>query len=342
MGIQFCGTCGHPLIPNQLFCQHCGERVDDNATRAASLVEGSARATPGPTRYCGECGAFVGGQDPVCRRCGAPVEPAQRPAIDQSMSDAPTVRWTPPPSSGVQSNLYPGPPPGWASDYGHPQQTKLPGEPATFTTNVLLHPRTPPSSSAGRYGLSSPAQGSHSPLGLPPQKPPQPHWPLALAIILGVLAILVGSGGFLLLQHPDNHSQASKPTNTPGSTQATTLPGPTQVGLNEQTASDLIRQFYDDINNQRYDDAYDLFSKNYQQTQQSRQDFKDGFKTTIHDSILIDSTQRQPDGSVRVNVTLTAVDRKDGTDITTIYKGYYIVIKEDGLLRIDSGHLDPQ
>ncbi len=115
-------------------------------------------------------------------------------------------------------------------------------------------------------------------------------------------------------------------------------PSPTPVVLTPDTASALINQFYIDINNQQYDAAYDLLSTEYQQTQ-SRQNFKNGFSTTVQDTLNIQDTQMQPDGTIRVDLTLQAIDNKNGTDVTTNYTGYYIVELENGQLRIKSGHL---
>ena len=106
MAVQFCGTCGHPLIPEQLFCQHCGTRADENATRSGPPATPGIPVSSAGTLYCGECGALVGSQDRVCRRCGAPVEPPTGGVSDPSLSDAPTMMGTPPPAAYQAPQAY--------------------------------------------------------------------------------------------------------------------------------------------------------------------------------------------------------------------------------------------
>ncbi len=350
MGIQFCGVCGHPLIPHQLFCQHCGERVDEYSTRAAAPVATGVKATPGGTLYCGECGALVGSQDTVCRRCGAPVEPAQGIALGPSLSDEPTVGSVPPSAPDArQRSTYDGAPPSsvslhpagtpasWASPAGYPAQAGPPDEPPTFATNASLRPGGEARAGQRR---ATPAERARPPFMSPGSSPSNqrgPRWPLVLAVVLVALALIAGGGIFLLI----HQSGAGGHINTPTATTAPVTPSPTQVPLNGQTAQALIQQFYADINNKQYDAAYDLLSQQYQQTQ-SRQNFDSGFQNTIQDTLTILKTEMQSDGSVRVDVRLAALENKNGAQVTTNYAGFYIVIIENGQLRIQSGHLDPQ
>jgi hypothetical protein len=350
MSIQFCGRCGHPLIPNQLFCQHCGERVDEYSTRAAAPVVAGMKAASGGPLYCGECGTLIGSQDTVCRRCGAPVAPAQKLALDPPLDNEPTVGGIPPfaPDARQRStydemspssvSLHPaGTPASWASPAGYPAQARPLDDPPTFTTDTPLRPGSEAPAGQRRAIPAGRARPPFTPPGSAPSNQHGPRWPLVLAVVLVALALIAGGSVFLLLHQSNTGGQ----TNHPTATTAPITPSPTRVVLNGQTAGALIQQFYAYINNKQYDSAYDLLSQQYQQTQ-SRQNFDSGFQNTIQDTLTILKTATQSDGSVRVDVTLAALENKNGAQVTTNYAGFYIVIIEQGQLRIQSGHLDPQ
>lgn len=322
MAVQFCGTCGHPLIPDQLFCQHCGSRVDENATRAAPPAPAASSVSPGGTLYCGECGALVGSQDRVCRRCGAPVEPISGGVSDPSLSDVPTMMGTPPPPAYQPSPGGPQPPaPG-----STPQQPQ--GWGASY--NPGLYNESPTFTISGpRAGVQAPPYQPAGP-GVPPRQ--RQRWPLVLALVL-VALILIAGGGAVLAFHPfGGNPQTNNPTPTtaPGVTQTpgvTVTPSPTAVVLNPQTASALVQQYFAYINAKNYDAAYDLLSPEWQQTQ-SRQNFKDGFQNTIQDTLTIDNATQLANGTVEVDIHLTAQE----TGGTKNFSGYYIVTKENGKL----------
>ncbi|HEU5199055.1 MAG TPA: zinc ribbon domain-containing protein [Ktedonobacterales bacterium] len=344
MGIQFCGTCGQPLIPDQLFCQHCGSRADEFATRAAP-ASGSAQMPPGGMLYCGECGAAVSSRDTACRRCGAPLELIRNSFTTREGNDEPIVGGVPPYTQDRQSIAYQQPPSSspaslagkpasWASDYGSSARDYPPDDPPTFSTGVSSisrqsHPKGPPSAGA---------PPSFPNAYVPPRRP---RWPLILAVALVALALIVGGSIYLLANQQGTGGQTTRPTATPRGGQSTITPGPTEAALNGPNAQALINQFYTDINSKQLDAAYDLLSTNYQGTQ-SRENFKSGYQTTVSDTWTLGDTQTLSDGSIQVPITLTAIDNKNGTNVTTTYTGYYIVIKENGQLRIDQGNLTAQ
>lgn len=340
MAVQFCGTCGHPLIPDQLFCQHCGSRVDENATRSAQPVTPGIPVSSGGTLYCGECGALVGSQDRVCRRCGAPVEPSPGLVADSSLTDAPTMMGTPPPPAyqtlpNPRGQESPAPgyaaqqPPAWGASYS----PEPPHESATFTV-ADSRPGTPPPYPGA--GAQPPPYRTSGPGQAPRQRR---SWPLVLAVALVALALIVGGGLVLILHGPGGNPQgngitptASGTTQTPGTT---VTPSPTSVTLNITTAEALIQQYYDDINAGNYDAAYNLLAPEYQKNQ-SRQSFVNGFKTTRHDTLHIDNAVQQADGTVQVNIHLQA-EQTNGT--VKNFSGYYIVTQENGQLLILSARI---
>ncbi len=367
MSVQYCGTCGQPLISGQLFCQHCGSRVDENATRAAISVGPGSQPVSGGTLYCGQCGALVNSQDRSCRRCGAPVEPGPGLVSDPSLTDAPTMRATPiPPGyqapdptrtyagpapgsgparpAGWASAPGPGPaqPAGWASASAYGSQVERPDEAPTFATN-MPYAGTPPQVGRG----STPGQRTPPYVPAGPGRTSGQRWPLVLAIVLVALALIVGGSLFLLLRQPGNGGQTAGQTATtaPGVTATATVnqvtPSPTPVVLNTTTAQTIIEQYYTYINAKQYDKAYALFSPELQQ-KQSFQNFKDGFQNTLMDTLMVESAEALSDGTVQVDVTLQALENSNGTQVTTCYGGYYIVEKENGQLLIKSGNLNKQ
>jgi Double zinc ribbon len=334
VAVEFCGTCGQPLVPDQLFCQHCGSRVDENATRADTPPPPGITVSSTGTLYCGACGALVGSQDRLCRRCGAPVESLPGLVSDPSLHDAPTIKGTPfpqgyqtPPTPRDLNSPLPGyasqPPPAWGASQSPGSLNQPPG---FFADQPRPGVQTPP------YGPPRPA--------VPPSQRRQ-RWPLALAIVLVALALIAGGGLFLVLHQSGGNPQGNggTPTPAPGVTQTSVgvTPSTTPVVLTTATAKMLIQQYYDDINATNYDAAYDLLSPEYQQGQ-TRQGFKDGFKNTILDTLTINSAEQLSNGTIQVDIHLQA---QETTGVSN-YAGYYIVTKENGKLLILSADLKKQ
>ena len=343
MAVQFCGTCGHPLIPEQLFCQHCGSRADENATRGVPSATPGIPVSSAGTLYCGQCGALVGSQDRVCRRCGAPVEPSQGGGSDPSLSDLPTMMggtpvppvYQAPPYQAPPTPMLPQtpipdyqaqqPPPGWGASYNPaPSYNDSP----TFTVGA-----------PGPAVQAPPYRPAPAGPGGPPQRR-GPRWPLVIAVVLVALALIAGGGVFLLLHLPGGNQQGNGQTpgvtQTPGITVTPSpIPSPTPVTLTPEGAEGVINEFYQDINNKNYDAAYDLLSQEYRSTH-PHQAFVDGYKTTVSSIVNILNAQELTDGSnaIRVNITLVATDNKNGSNVTTNYAGYYDVVLENGKLLI--------
>ncbi len=354
MAVQFCGTCGHPLIPDQLFCQHCGSRVDEHSTRSAPPVTpGITVSSPGAF-YCGECGALVGSQDRVCRRCGAPVEPTPGGVSDPSLSDLPTRMGTPPPPV-MQAQLAPQVAPAFQAPPAYPAPVSTEG-PQTTAPNYANQPpsawgasyspapydESPTYTFGGaRPGVQAPVRPT-GPGGPPPRR--GARWPLVLALVLVAIALIAGGGIFLLLAKsgPTSQGNGSTPTTAPGITPTTGVtvtpnPSPTPVVLNTANATALVQQFYADINAKDYNAAYDLTSTEWQQTQ-TRQNFINGYQNTVQDTLTVDSAEKLADGTIQVDVHLQA---QNTTGIVN-YAGYYVVTKENGKLVLLRGNLNQQ
>ncbi len=347
MSVQYCGSCNKPLIPGQLFCQHCGARNDDNATRVEQISQPS-HSGPRGAMHCGQCGFLLTAQDRACRRCGTPVDSVSPLIADAAINDAPTLGvgfQDAQTSLQTRGTAVPGPgypqPPQVSQPYNapyYPAPSPVPYEAPTFSTASPYSPASGPARGGPGYrdGL---------PPGYPAAPPPKKNrLPLILGLVIVGVLLIAGGGVVLALT-------SGKGPQTGGTPTATTAPiispttavtaGPTAVVLTPDTASALVNQFYVDINARDFDSAYDLLSTSYQQ-KQSRQSFKNGFLTTVQDTLTIQSAQTLADGTVQVNVTLIALDNKNGSQVKTVYTGYYIVILENGALRINKGSLQKQ
>src|SRR5436305_4046098 len=129
---------------------------------------------------------------------------------------------------------------------------------------------------------------------------------------------------------------------TPSGEQATPSPVSTVVATAtqpstttaKQQAQSVIVQYFSAINQKDYQSAYNLWANN----PQSYNDFVQGFAHTQHDDVVIDRMVQQPDGTVRVFITLTATS---DTGATSLYRGYYLVGQQaDGTWKIITAHVN--
>ncbi len=170
-------------------------------------------------------------------------------------------------------------------------------------------------------------------------------WVVAL---VAVCVIVVG--GFvsfrtipqLIGHHNPDPSPIVRHTSTP-----TINPSPTVVATATTTA-DLVQQaqavvqtYYDDINQQDYQDAYQqwMANSNYRQTT-TYETFASGFSNTLHDDVNITNTSQNGDGSYNVTFTLQATEKSDNGNITKNYSGYYIVALVDRQWKFVNGHIE--
>lgn len=342
MSVEFCGSCSKPLIPGQLFCQHCGARNDENATRVEQVSQPPSSGPRG-TMHCGQCGFLLTAQDRACRRCGAPVDTVNPLIADASINDAPTMGVSfQDPQAAFQTRGAAAPatgyPPQVSQPYNapyNPAPSPVPYEVPTFSTRSPYSPPSGPARDGPGYRAGPPP---NYPADTPPKKQ---RWPLIASLVIVGVLLIAGGGVVLALTSGKGPQTGGNPTATTApiitATTAVTA-GPTQVVLTPESATALVNQFYADINARDFDAAYNLLSQSYQQ-KQSRQSFKNGFLTTVQDTLIIQGAQTLADGTVQVNVRLIAIDNKNGSQVTTIYTGYYIVILEKGALRIDRGNL---
>jgi hypothetical protein len=167
-------------------------------------------------------------------------------------------------------------------------------------------------------------------LGVQPRSGRGRRW-LVLLIVLVALGLISGGIAALVL-----YGGPGTPTGGNGGGTATLTPT-----LNAGSAQALIQEFYDDVNAHNYGAAYALLSDDWHK-RQSLQDFTVGYQNTAQSTPTIQSTQQLADGTFQVTITLVALESRNGTQVNSMYAGFYIVGIENGMLRLLSGHLTRQ
>ena len=105
-------------------------------------------------------------------------------------------------------------------------------------------------------------------------------------------------------------------------------------------AVSLLEQYYADINAQDYSDAYSIWGSAYHKTTSSYQ-FAKGFSNTKSVSITInyEGATILNDGSVRVPLTISSVNRSGSGTVTHTYQGYYIIGMENQIWHLLSANI---
>jgi hypothetical protein len=140
-----------------------------------------------------------------------------------------------------------------------------------------------------------------------------------------------------------NSSTVTPPTQVPATqapaTQAPTTQTSSQVSPAQasQAAQDTVQQYYDDLNDQSYQDAYNIWLNN----QQTFSQWKQGFSNTYHDDLTLGNTVVNSDGSVQVNLSLVSYTSSGvGMESHGNYQGYYIVQQQsDGSWKFTTADL---
>lgn len=145
-----------------------------------------------------------------------------------------------------------------------------------------------------------------------------------IAALIGAVAVILAALIPIALANNNSSTQTSVSTPTP------TL---------EQSATVLIEQYFSDINNKDYQDAYNIWKDTTDKP--SLPNFEKAYATTLNDAVTVKNATVQNDGTVKVSVTLQATDQlPSGTGTkTNNFTGYYIVGPQNGVLKILYGQL---
>jgi hypothetical protein len=349
--MAFCGQCGLLLNTNITRCPRCGTQIDAHA------------ATPGiPTN---DDFSTVIAQNDSSRPGGAfstPPPPAPEiPAHDATKAvyyTTPDASTHPDPNAARPGNLqnensYPTPGvfepnfPQSGSNYTTPSSPSHNALPAGYNQGPGMY-------QPGGFPISNPGYASQ----YTPPPPRKTHRGLIAIIIVLIVALVVVTGllfavgsnrlsGLFGIQNtPLVQATPTTPsvlTVTPNNTtpQATATTSPTQqttpTTATTQQAQATIQQYYNDINTQDYQDAYNLWVNN----PDNYTHFKQGFAHTHHDAITLGDAVAQVAGTIQVNLTIQATEDASGggTQIST-YTGYYTVGQQaDGSWKIINGQL---
>jgi len=324
--------------------------------------------------FCGQCGLHLPSGTTRCPRCGAVANTTSDASVDTFPSDAPTVAslsyaqrpqadtYTHAPHASIpftppeQQKLVLGPGNGGdvgydvagddeptsalsVADFRTRQQTPIDfhtntpytsaSSPAPYplqANNIYQNGGYPPATYG--YAGNVPPE-SATPVGYPPPSPVQHKKrrnPPLLAVLL-VLLLVLGVSSFFVVKR---FHLLSTTSGTNGS--VTTPASPIEQ------AKGVVQQYYTDVNNKNYQNAYNLWK--WDAKAPSFTTFQNGYANTEHDALTIKSATRLSDGTVKVALTIIATERVNGGTQQHTYTGYYIVGKDAGTWKILRGILN--
>jgi hypothetical protein len=298
--------------------------------------------------FCGQCGLQQAPGATRCPRCGTAVEGSvvaeEYYVDDPTMVSFPYVT-QPSPQPG-KSSLAGAPPPQKLVLGGDNQSTLEANAPTSKVDgsnyNTQL-PSYPSSLNMSTPYAGYPGSGNYSPPGasypatLPASTgsvtPVSPYQPIeqsaqkskgrAASLVIILFGLLLILGAMIIFALKQNGTITG--TNNGGNTLS-------------QQAQTLIEQYYNDINNKDYQDAYNLRGD---LPQQSYTNFQQGYAHTQHVEITFGDITALNDGTAKVSLTLRATDNTPSGIRTSVFNGYYIVGPQNGVLKILSGQLSP-
>lgn len=315
--------------------------------------------------FCGQCGLQLAPGNKVCPRCGTAVE--SDVPVGDFHTDDPTVAS---PAYQVRNPSQPGLPPAGPSTPPNPKLVLRPDNQSyDYSTQAAYDPtsrmdasnvanRTPGygTVSGGNYPPQAYADYQQSGGAYPPMGASYPGFPQqggtgyqqpfsgqhapaqpsssrgrSVGLVLILIGLLFLLAAVVLFALQSNRVFGSRnDTSTP-----TTVTTPTTPTATQQ-AQALIQEYYNDVNARKYQAAYNLWKDN----QQTFQDFRNGYKNTLHDKITFGDPVVQPDGTVKVTVTVVATQQTSSSTQQTTYQGYYLVEKQnDNSWKIIGGNL---
>jgi len=284
--------------------------------------------------FCGQCGLQLAPGSTGCPRCGAVTEPdfsledphLYDPTIVSSSFGVPQVPQ--PPVAGVQRPPVAATPP-------QPQQLVLRpdgnvpsyGASSPFEPTSMM-PQSPVSASdRGGYSAYPPQQSDADYQPNPPKRRSRGGVIVLLAILL-VLLLLLGTMAAFVMNPGLLRGILGQPTATPIVTQTVLSPS--------DHARAVMQEYYNDINTQNYQKAYNLWGTDYQ-NQNPYSGFASGYVHTRHDKLTINSLTPLANGTVSVAITIDATEDTTSGLVHSIYNGTYIVGQENGAWKLLSG-----
>jgi serine/threonine protein kinase len=204
---------------------------------------------------------------------------------------------------------------------------KAPGHSGYTTQEIAVAPTIPMSPGADQ------TTQPQTPDSYAVARPRRGHRWIWLLIVCCLLLVVLSAGVILAPNLINLARLANSSTPSPSPAPAAAMPPATPTETTAQLAQDLVQQYYNDINKQDFQDAYQLWSASYRSAHPF-QDFEQGFASTTHDDVVFGKTATRSDGTVSVPLTLYVTDQSDTGLTIKAYQGSYIVGEEDGLLRL--------
>ncbi len=306
--------------------------------------------------FCGQCGLHLPSNITRCPRCGAVADATSDADVDTFPTDAPTAEsrmYAQHPQANAHPDaLYPPIPAAsaeqqklvlHAGDYGRsfsadneptnvisaPDYRTRQNTPIDFQPNVSYTGYPIPTSTVHQNGSVSPRETVSPDYPLPPPKQQRKRRVVPLLVALFSLLIVLGAATFFAVNRFHLFSHVS---GTKGGTTQNTPPVPTEQ------AKGVVQQYYTDVNNKNYEEAYSLW--NWGANAPSLSTFKRGYANTEHDDLTINSATQLGDGTVRVVLTIVATERVNNGVQYHTYAGYYIVGQDGGTWKILRGILN--
>jgi len=323
--------------------------------------------------FCGQCGLHLPSGTARCPRCGAVADTTPDTGVNTFPTDTPTVEsllHARPPQANVYANApYPSAPfapseqqklvlhAGSGGDYGGLPDDNAPTrvlDGADYRTQQhtpVNFQSTPPYSSE-LHNAGYPAQahniynkadyasanyaytgnippGGGVPTGYPPAPSTQQKKRRTLPILVALLGFLliIGVSTFFAVERFHLLDKAGGVNN-----------GITTPLSPVKQAKGVVQQYYADINNKNYQEAYSLWK--WGANAPSFATFKRGYANTEYDALTISNATQLGDGTVKVALTIVATERVAGRVQYHTYNGYYIVGQDGGTWKILRGVLN--
>lgn len=297
--------------------------------------------------FCGRCGLQLAPGSTRCPRCGALTEVdvvAENPHMDDPTFVSPRLDEIQTQRGQVDQRY----PPGMALTPLHNalRQDEQPSNPGSSYNPYTPMPPVEPVSHPGYEQPtspdypSSPMAGQYGDWNTPIPHEPAPRRGGLFFFIAVIIVVLIAGGIAFALFNPQLQQILNGGQPTPTITQTpgpSSTPSATATPTAVQEARAVIDNYYNDINSRDYQDAYNLWSNAYQNSQ-TESAFAAGYTNTIHDSITILSLTEQAGGTVQASLTITANEQSSSGPVVSTYQGTYVIGVENGTWKFLSGH----
>lgn len=349
----FCGHCGSPLAPDATRCPSCGT-VSDVAEETAQGIDETLHIDD-PTIESRTLGSAIKGTyspyptyttpSPYVTQQNGPYTPPEQQKLilhangpssyDAQLAAEPTSAMRPTgyptyPSSAHPTGSVSAPP----SPYNTVvEQTNYPNSSYVPVQTIPNYQSNP--GSVSHYGNYPSYAQPYSPAVQPGQTIQRPRRRGYIPVLLVVLLLLVlASGAFVVyaLHHAQTVNNGSNIGNTGGGSSQTTTTPMTPA----DHAKAVVQQYYNDINNKNYHEAYYLWVRDGRG--QTYASFVRGYAHTVHDDLIIHNVVASGN-TERVFMTILATESKGNVTSQHTYNGYYIAGQVNGTWKILGGYL---